>query len=77
MVASRGADNANVPSERYAFQRAMARFKFSGLGPEGRDVASSSAAKSGGVTSDTNQGMDLGLHDQIRGLLCDIKEMID
>lgn len=66
MVASRGADNANVPSARYAFQRAMARSKCPGPGPEGRDLTSSSAAKSGGVTSDTNQGMDLGLRDRIR-----------
>jgi hypothetical protein len=77
MVASRGTDNAKVPSARYEFQRAMARSKCSVSGPEGRDVASSSAAKSGGVTSDTNQGTDLGLHDQISGLSCDIEEMID
>ena len=77
MDASRGTDNVNVPSARYAFQRATARSKCSGPGPEGRDVASSSAVKSGGVTSDTNQGTDLGLHDQIRGLSCDIKEMRD
>lgn len=77
MFASRGTDNANVPSARYLFQRATARFKCSGPGPAGRDVVSSSAAKSGGVTSDTNQGMDLGLRDQIRGLTCYLKEMRD
>lgn len=66
MVASRGTDSVNVPLARYAFQRATARSKCSGEGPRGREVASSSAVKSGGVTSDTNQGMDFGLRHQIR-----------
>lgn len=61
MVESRGIESVNVPLARYEFQRATARSKCSGEGPVGRDAASSSAAKSDGVTSDTNQGMDFGL----------------
>jgi hypothetical protein len=66
MVASRGTDKENVPLARYEFQRVMARSRSSGAGPPGSVVTSSSAAKSSGVTSDTNQGIDFGLRDQIR-----------
>ena len=77
IAASRGTDSENVPFARYVFQRAIVRSKFffSGTGPRGGDEAPRSAAKSGGVTSDTNHGIDFGLDSQIRGLQRHDREM--
>ena len=63
MGVSRATDRTNVPFARYPFQRAMVRSRCSGAGPRGRAEESRSAAKSGGVTSDTNHGIDFGLQE--------------